>query len=201
MKLFIAGASPYSRKVLAAAIELGVADQLELAGAHPHEVPPELVAVNPLSKVPTLLTNEGESLYDSTAICLYLNSVSGNDSTLLPAIGPRHWMVWRRYSLANGMIDAAVNRRVEGWRSPVADRLATIAKQKDVCARVLDSFEADNTNLAEEFMLDSLTLACALGFLDFRFPDDRWREGRPHLTRWYDSIKMRPSLQKTQPYD
>src|SRR5271168_569719 len=108
MKIFYNPASPFVRKCLICAQELGVFDRLELvpAVAHPVNRDPSLVAVNPLAKLPTLVTDEGAVLYDSRVICEYLNSLG--DGRLLPARGAARWQVLVDQSLADGMMDAAV---------------------------------------------------------------------------------------------
>lgn len=200
MKLYMVGASPYARKVQAVALEHGLFDRIERVIANPHTLPAELIAVNPLSKVPTLVTDNGMVLYDSTVICLYLDSIGAGPS-LVPGDGAERWNVLRRHALAHGILDAAVLQRVEGWRAQEPDRLVNIAKQKQVCWRSLDLFETEIERIGQVVALDTLTLACAVGFLDFRFPDDRWRDGRPRLARWYEGIAERPSLQRSAPYD
>lgn len=200
MQLFMVGASPYARKVLAAAVEHGLYDQIERIHFNPHQLPAELVAHNPLSKVPTLVLEDGMVLYDSTAICLHFDDVGGGPK-LLPDGAPARLDVLRRHALAHGILDAAVTRRVEGWRTPEPDRLAVIAKQQDVCRRALDAFEAEVERFPPTFSLDQLTLGCALGFLDFRFPADEWRGRRPRLAHWFEDVASRPCLSRTMPYD
>lgn len=200
MRLFMVGPSPFARKVLAAAVEHALFERIAQVPMNPHQLPPELIALNPLSKVPTLVAEDGTVLCDSTAICLYFDEI-GQGPALLPAAGPSRWGVLNRHALAQGILDAAVLRRVEGWRAPEPDRLDSIARQTAVCRRTLDHFEAEAAALGDGFTLDLLTLACALGFLDFRFPADHWREGRPRLAAWFERIADRPSLQRTMPYD
>ena len=200
MKMFLVGASPFARKAQAAAVEHGLFDRIERIIANPHDVPPELIAHNPLSKVPALVTDDGLVVADSTAICLYFDDI-GSGPALLPAEKPMRWTVLRRHSMANGIMEASVLRRVEARRAAEPDRLKVIAKQEDVCRRTLNQFETEVGDFGSGFTLDLLTLACAVGFLDFRFPNDRWREGRPKLARWFDALADRPSLKKTMPYD
>lgn len=175
-------------------------EHIDQVHANPHQLPRDLVACNPLSKVPTLVTEDGIVLCDSMSICLYLDAI-GEGPALLPAGGKLRWIVLRRHALAHGVLDAAVLRRVEGWRAQEPDRLDSISRQVAVCRRTLDLFEAEAASLGDGFTLDLLTLACALGFLDFRFPADHWREGRPLLAGWFDRIVSRPSMQQTMPYD
>ncbi|MEQ8707902.1 MAG: glutathione S-transferase family protein [Rhodospirillales bacterium] len=199
MKLFMVGASPYARKVRAAAIQLGLESQLELIIANPHHRPPELVAVNPLSKVPTLVDDQGHPHTDSLAICEYLDSLT-DSFDLLPTAGDERHRALFRHSLAHGIMDCAVIRRVESLKSREADRDSWMDRQKQTIIRIADWFEADN-DLDGPPTLDRLTLAAALGFLDFRFPGDAWRTRRPRLTAWYEAMAKTPPLAGTEPHD
>lgn len=198
MKLFMVGASPYARKVRAAAVQLGLEDRIEIVIANPHHRPAELLALNPLSKVPTLLDDEGGPHVDSFAICEFLSSLA--TTALLPAAGDARRTALRRHTLAHGVMDCAVIRRVEGQKGPDADRRAWIERQENTIARVLDWFEGD-PDLDGPPSLDRLTLGAALGFLDFRFPDDGWRDGRPRLAEWHAAFDRTPPMERTRPFE
>ena len=199
MKLFMVGASPYARKVRAVAVTLGIAERIELVIANPHERPPELVRHNPLSKVPTLVTDDETAVIDSLSICEYLaEQVEGQ--TVLPFTpGEERRQILFRHDLAHGIMDCAVIRRVESLKAEEPDRVDWMARQVATIGRVLDWFEGSD-QLDGPMTLDRLTLAAALGFLDFRFPDDGWRSGRPRLTRWYEAAARLPALSETQPF-
>lgn len=197
MKLFMVGASPYARKVLVLAAERGLRDRIEPVGANPHTRPAELVAANPLSKVPTLIADDGEVHIDSLAICLYLDTLGDHPPLALPE-GPERWPVLQRHALANGVLDCAVSRRMESQLTPEPDRLAWMERQASTGARVLDRFEETVAVLRDRVALDTITLACALSYLDFRFPEDEWRATRPALTAWHAEFEQRPSMQATQ---
>ena len=196
MKLFMVGASPYARKVLVFATERGLRERIELAIANPHERPPELIDANPLSKVPTLIADDGSVHADSLAICLYLDTL-GEAPPLAPLKGPDRWTVMQGHVLANGILDAAVARRVESLRAAEPDRLTAMDRQHKTIARVLDRVEAAES-FGSDPRLDTITLACALSYLDFRFAEDRWRDGRPRLADWHAHFEDRPSMQQTR---
>jgi glutathione S-transferase len=191
------GASPYARKVLALAAERGIHDRIEPVTANPHIRPEPLVAANPLSKVPTLVADDGAVHIDSFAICLYLDTL-GDAPPLMPLDGPTRWPVTQRHALAHGVMDCSVIRRMETQLAPEPDRLAWLARQVATTGRALDRFEATLCDYAGTVALDTITLACALSYLDFRFPGDNWREGRPNLAAWHAEFEQRPSMQKTQ---
>lgn len=199
MQLFMVGASPYARKVRASAEFVGLGDTLEIKTANPHTCPPELVEKNPLSKVPTLVTEDGEVIFDSFCICEYLDQ-RGGPNALLPADGRSRRDTLQRHALAHGVMDCAVTRRLEGLRRKDPDRDAWVDRQIGTIGRVLDYFEASGA-LDGPMTLDRITLAAALEFLDFRFPDDGWRADRPRLTAWLKLVSARPEMVKTQPYE
>ena len=199
MQLFMVGASPYARKVRASAEVVGLGDSISIQIANPHERPVALVEKNPLSKVPTLVTETGEVIFDSFCICEYLDE-RGGPHVLLPAGGTDRRETMQRYTLAHGIMDCAVIRRLEGLRGHDPDREAWVDRQVKTIGRVLDHFEATDA-LEGPMTLDRITLGAALEFLDFRFPDDGWRDGRPRLTAWLQKVSKRPEMAKTQPYD
>lgn len=190
------GASPYARKVRAAAAERGIQDRIEPVMANPHQRPDALVAANPLSKVPTLIADDGAVHIDSFAICLYLDTI-GDAPPLMPLNGANPWGALQRYMLAKGVMDCSVSRRMDSQRAQEPDRVASMKKQAETTGRALDRFEATIANL-DAVGLDTLALACALSYLDFRFPQDGWREGRPQLAAWHARFEERPSMQTTR---
>jgi glutathione S-transferase len=197
VKLLMTGASPYARKVLVLAWERGLREQIELVVVNPHERPAELVAANPLSKVPTLIADDGSVHVDSFAICLYLDTLGNHPPLALPD-GPDRWSVLQRHALANGILDCSVSRRVESLKAPEPDRLAWMERQAQTADRVLDRFESQVAELGTRIALDTITLACALSYLDFRFAADDWRVGRPRLAAWHTEFEKRPSMQATR---
>lgn len=199
MRLYHTGPSPYGRKVFVTAIECGLLDRIKVIQTNPHESEPQLVALNPLSKVPTLVRDDGMVLFDSFLICEYLDSLH-DGARLFPPAGDARWACMRRYVLANGVIDFSVTRRVEGWRAQEPDRLKHIQRMITNTARTLDVFEREVGDM-QALQFDQVTLGCALGFLDFRFPGDRWRDGRPNLAAWFEKFERRQSMILTKPQD
>ena len=195
MKLFMSPASPFVRKVRVAAAEREIGG-IELVPLNPHERRADLVEANPLSKVPTLVADDGSVHYDSFAICLYLDTLA-QGPRIVPLDGKEGAAGLRRHALADGAMDALVTCRVEGQKSPVEDRLATIDKQKQTVSRALDWFENGPETLSDNAAIDTITLACLLTYSDFRFPDDDWRTGRPKLAEWLESFSQRPAMVQT----
>ncbi len=196
MKLFHSPASPYARKVRACAIARDIDGRVELIAVNPNESPAELLAVNPLSKVPALVTDDGVALYDSPVICEYLDSL-GDAPPLFPPAGGARWRALLHQAQGDGIMDAAVRRRGDMQRPAEAAREAFMQRQKAAVARTLDALEREPPHQALD--IGSIAVACALGYLDFRFAREPWREGRPNLAAWFASVTQHPALQRTAP--
>jgi glutathione S-transferase len=196
MKLYHSPTSPFVRKVMACAIMHGLDGQITLVPTDAHVSPADLVADNPLSKVPCLVTNDGFALYDSPVICEYLDEIS-QDIPMLPPKGALRWRALKLQALGDGMMDAAVARLLESRRCPEPERTAVMTRQGEIVARCLDQLEADVPATHPD--LGTLTVACALGYLDLRFAADAWRTGRPDLAAWFETMSEVPALARTAP--
>ena len=202
MQLRYLKTSPYVRKVMVCAHELGLADRIETIDTRPQEDEESLCEHNPLSKVPALITDDGEVLYDSPVVCEYLDALGGN--RLFPPPGPARWTALRRHALADGILDAAVARRYESQRSEEIQHEPWVARQKRKIERALDYFEGEADALAHgnsPVTIGEIAVGCALGYLDLRFEADDWRRNRPALASWYEDFAERPSMRKTIPAD
>lgn len=200
MKLRGSPSSPFVRKVAAAAIECGLDGRIENVPVDVWAADTDQGEINPLGKVPALITDDGEVLFDSPVVCEYLDSLHDGDK-LFPAAGPARWQTLKQQALADGILDAAVSRLLEG-RRPEAQRSADwMERQRRVVERALDSFETDAAALDGPPTIGRLTAAVALGYLDFRFAGDDWRAARPKLAAWYKDFAERPSMQATVPQD
>jgi glutathione S-transferase len=202
MKLFHALASPFVRKVMIAAIERGIDGQIEFlpAAAHPIDRDRSIVARNPSGKVPTLLLDDGTALYDSRVIVEYLDSLPGGPN-LIPAAGRERWEALVLQSLADEMTDAAILVRYETFVRPEDLRWESwINGQMDKFTTTCDELENRwMDKLAGPLTIGTVAVACALGYLDFRFPNYDWRSRRPRLNAWYAGFSQRPSMQRTKP--
>ncbi len=196
MRLFHSAASPFVRKVMACAVTREIEGQIELVPSNPHVSPPDLIAANPLSKVPCLVTADGVAFFDSPVICEYLDSV-GDALPLFPEHGAQRWRALRLQALGDGVMDAAVLRRMEGARPPEAARDAVMARQKEAVTRALDALEAEPP--AKHVDIGSLSIGCALGYLDFRFAHEPWRAEHPALAAWFAALAAEPGMARTGP--
>ena len=196
MKLAYSPNSPYVRKCLAAAILRGIDGQVELWTIGTTE--PALAAANPLSKVPTLLCDDGTVLYDSPVICEYLDSI-GDAPKLFPAAGPARWNALRQEALADGILDATQPRRREIALPQDDGRREYIAQQQVKVTRALDVLEAEADSLGMLTTIGEVSIGCALGYLDFRYAHEPWRPGHPKLEAWYAKVATLPALAKSAP--
>ncbi len=196
MKLYFSPTSPYVRKCLVVAHELGLVGRIELiaGNAHPVNRDAAIIANNPLGKVPTLICDDGRALYDSRVICEYLDDLGGG--ALFPRQGAARWQALTLQALADGMLDAALLARYEDAVRPEALRWADWrAGQLDKVATSLAALDAAPGQLQGRVDIGTLALGCALGYLDLRFSDLGWRERYPTVAKWAAGLCNRPSMQ------
>jgi glutathione S-transferase len=197
MKLHYNPASPFVRKVMACAIARSVESRIRIIHTNPHDSPPELLRDNPLSKVPCLITDDGTAIYDSPVICEYLDTI-GEANSLFPTSGTHRWIrVQVMHALADGIMDAAVARRVQSLMPKEAARDAFMARQKAAVGRGLAALEA---NPPDELVdIGAIAVGCALGYLDYRFAAEPWRPAHPRLAAWFARVSELPPLARTAP--
>ncbi|GAA3538125.1 glutathione S-transferase [Zobellella aerophila] len=199
MKLYSSTTSPFVRKVLVVAHEAGCLDAIEpLAGkASPIQADMAIVATNPLGQVPTAIVDDGQALFDSRVICEYLDAQQGTG--LFPA-GAGRWPALTLQSLADGILDAALLARYEQVTRPETLRWEPwLEGQMGKISRALAQLELQVPAFAVQLHIGTISLACALGYLDFRFSEFAWREGHPRLADWYQTFSARPSMAQTVP--
>ena len=197
MKLAYSPASPYVRKVNACAIARGIDKQIERWKVGTTD--PALLEFNPLSKVPTLITDDGARLYDSPVICEYLDSV-GSAPKLFPAAGPARWKALTQQALGDGILDATQPRRREIALPQDEGRKAYIELQQGKVTRAARrAREGRRHRSATSTTIGEITIGCALGYLDFRYANEPWRPGHPKLEAWYAKVVKLPPLGETMP--
>lgn len=199
MKLYCSKTSPYSRKVRVAIEELRLSEQVEEIDTDPFSPPPELLAANPLSRIPTLITDKGEALPDSDLIIEYLDA-KYHGLAPLPR-GTKRWTARRRQKIAQGIIDAAVATVQEKRRPESIVYHSFLDRQVAAIRRSLELLELEaNTLLIDEKpSVVEITSGVGLAYLDFRMPYLEWRKEFPALDRWFGEFARRPSMVKTQP--
>jgi len=189
-------ASPFGRKVKMAALELGLMDKIEIVAADTTDPAEVLRTQNPLGKIPTLVLEDGTTLFDSRVIVDYLDHLSGGK--LIPA-GEARFTQLRLQALADGICDAALLKVYEGRFRPEEGRNANwVAHQDGKVARGLEALEAAPPAFAGRPRIGEIALACALGYLDLRF-EGQWRADHPKLVAWLDDFAARvPAFEETR---
>ena len=197
MKVYYSPYSPFVRKVLICAAELGVELEKLPCAAHPIDRDRHIVKDNPLGQVPTLFTDEGQALFDSAVICEYLDSNA--DGSLIPRDGATRWQRLVEQALADGALNACLLMRYEQVIRPETLRLDTwFNAQREKVSDALDRFEQWSATFAERVDIGTIAIACVLGYLDLRFAEEPWRERAPTLAAWYQHFGQRPSMQSTR---
>jgi glutathione S-transferase len=199
MRLWQNPASPFARKVRIVVREANLLSRVEEISAAVSPVSPnaDLMAKNPLVKIPALETDDGRVLYDSSVICEYLDTLHGGVN-LVPA-GAAHWDALCLQSLCDGILDAAVLCRYEMAVRPVQYRWNDwVQGQFTKIRNGLDALAKEVPSWGSSFGIGQIGAACVLGYLDFRFGDEKWRE-RAALAAWYESVRQRPSVVATIP--
>jgi glutathione S-transferase len=195
MRIHATVTSPFVRKVLVTAHELGLQSQLDWTATNPH-VDEYLRGDNPLCKIPTLLSEEG-ALFDSRVICEFLDSLHAG-TKLFPASGHDRWSALRLQALGDGLSDANVSRRNELIRPANEQSPSWIARQSLAVRAALDWLEDHSKELAGPVTIGSIAVGCALGYFEVRFPEEDWRTGHAELTSWFEEFAKRPSMQSTR---
>ncbi|MCF4130209.1 glutathione S-transferase [Methylobacterium sp. SyP6R] len=197
MKIYFSPASPYVRKVMVVAHELGLADRIERlpSAAGPVQRDATIRQDNPLGQVPTFFTDDGTVLYDSRVICEYLDDLGGGRFF---GSGAERWRNLTDAALGDGLLGAALLARYEAVLRPEPLRWADWSRgQLEKVTDAVDRMEA--TDLGARLDIGTVTLGCGLGYLDFRFPELDWRIGRPRVAAWYADFAQRPSMTATAP--
>jgi glutathione S-transferase len=203
MKLFFSPASPYVRKVMVVASELGLTDRIEKlpSAASPIKADQTVTPHNPTGKVPTLLTDDGVSLFDSRVICEYLDGIDGTQR-IFPAAGPARWNALREQAIGDGLLDAALLSRYETFMRPEELRWdAWITGQLTKIDVSLAAIEAAADGFGSRVDIGTITMACALHYLDFRFGHRPWRDANPRTAAWFETFSQRPSMTASSPFN
>jgi len=200
MKLHWSPRSPFVRKVMIVLHEAGLADTVELVRTPVAMDKPnlDLLPDNPLIKLPTLVLDDGTSVYDSRVICAYLDTLGG--CGLLPAEPRARLLAERRQALGDGLLDVLLLYRQERAKPPQRQTEAWLDAFSLKVEAVLAALEAEAHELqAGPFDLGRIAIGCALSYLDYRFPDIAWRDGHPTLAAWHERFAQRPSVLRSAP--
>jgi glutathione S-transferase len=199
MKLVGTKLSPYVRKIRVILAEKNLPFEFmeESAWTPDTKVP----SFNPLNKVPALVMDDGEAIFDSIVISEYLDAISGGG--LIPGEPAQRARARRDEALGNGIADAGVTVRLERQRDASKQDAAWIARHLD---KVDGGIAAISRHLGSKQYLGGakpnigdIGCACALLWLEFRMPELKWREAHPNLKNWAERMESRPSFRATPP--
>lgn len=203
MKLFAGPASPFVRKVRIVIHELGLEDQIDIIMTKPAERAEILSPLNPLVKIPVLLTADEESVYDSSVICEYLAALNPHvalydlrdrQGEIIPA-----WRISKLTALGDGVSEAAVNIGAEHRRDHAQQSAAYIERQRTKIAQGIAAFELEIADIGTQVTMPAIAVACALGQVDFLEIDKTWRDRHPAVADWHQWFANRPSYEQTSP--
>ena len=203
MKLIGSATSPYVRKVRIVMAEKRLDYQMVLEDVWAANT--TITASNPLGKVPCLVMEGGEAVFDSRVIVEYLDTLSPVGK-LIPTQGRERAEVKTWEALADGLVDAAILARLEAtWAGRSAHERSDAWIQRQM-GKIEAALKAMSTGLGEKafcsgihFSLSDVAVGCALGYLDLRFPQVNWRESYPNLAKLQEKLVQRPSFTETQP--
>jgi len=200
MKLIGTATSPYTRKVRVALAEKRM--ECEFIIDSPHAENSTVSRFNPLGKIPVLVLDDENTIFDSRVIVEYLDNASPGNR-LIPGEKRPRIQVRRWEALADGCTDAAVNIVMEKRRAAAQQSPYWIARQQGKIDRVLqmlaDDLAAKPWCTGDFFNLADIAVGCSLGFLDLRLPDLPWRRNHPNLGRLADKLAQRQSFKDTAP--
>lgn len=200
MKMYWSSRSPFVRKAMVVAHEVGVADRIEkipVVVSSTMKPTAEVMMNNPLNKIPTLITDEGITLFESVVVCEYLDTTFNKGAKLFPASGMARWKALRWQALGSGMLEVEVAWRSETRRPSPHVVAATAFAEKTKAS--LDLLEKEAAELAAApFSIGHVSIGSALAYLDFRFAEDLdWRAGHPELAAWFTEVSKRSSMVAT----
>jgi glutathione S-transferase len=200
MKIFYSPASPFVRKCMVVAHELGIAERIEKlpSAAGPVKRDANILPKNPLGQVPTFLCDDGQVLYDSRVICEYLDATHAG--ALFPKSGAERWARLTELALADGMTAAALLARYETMLRPEALRWSDWTDGQLAKVRTgLEWLETATPSFGDRVDIGTIAFGCALGYMDFRFPAVDWRAEAPNTAKWFDAFNQRASMRATLP--
>jgi len=203
LKLHWSPRSPFVRKVMIVAHEVGLADRIETLRTvvAPSEPNVELMKENPQSRLPTLRLADGTAIYDSVVICEYFDSLHAGPK-LFPEKYPERLVALRRHALGDGMLDTMLMWRGEVLRPPAQQSIKHMQAWKLKTNVSVDMLENEAAALeASRYSIGHTAIGVALSYIDFRFPELAWRKAHPGLKRWHDPFATRPAARANEAVD
>jgi glutathione S-transferase len=191
--------SPFVRKIRIAASVLGLEKDIKAEPAETTSTSDTVRQQNPLGKIPTLVLEDGSTLFDSRVILEYLDHRAGG-GRIIPKDANARFAALRLQALADGILDASILQVYEGrWRPAERHEPKWVDHQAGKVARGLAALEAAPPGLSNPPDVGQITVACALGYRDFRFGEG-WRKDHPKLVAWLDGFAAKvPAYAATKP--
>ncbi len=202
MRLYHTPTSPFVRKVMLVAHEVGLISKIETIFLRPTPLKADatLSKDNPLSKIPALILDDGTALFDSAVICEYLDSLH-TGRKLIPASGAQRWQVLKVQALADGIVEAGIlTFYEESMRPKELQWEAWLQGQSEKARQALDALDQTAASFGPEIDLGQISAAATIGWLEFRNRFGDIRAGRSKLFAWYDEFQRRPSMIATAPH-
>jgi glutathione S-transferase len=197
MRLRYSTTSPFARKVLIIAHELGLTGRFELERTNPRQDADALRAVNPLGKIPALVTDDGTVLYDSNVICEYLDTEFGGN--VFPKASSKRWVALTTAALGDGIMEAGMLFRGELARDKAEQSRDAIEWQRARINTALSKLDEIIPTLDNALTIDVITGLCAIGYIDFRLPEHGFIERHKNIRPWVTEMSKRPSVAATAP--
>lgn len=193
MKLRWSPTSPFVRKVVVLMKEKGIEDQIEKEKSNPLSREDRAATPSPLGQIPCLVTDGGQSVFDSPVIMEYLDTVCEGPE-MLPKSGDARWTVLCRQATADGMIASMVTCFVESLKKPERQSRGIMAHNKGIVFNGIAALEQEAETFGDTVDVGTISAAVALAFADQTFPDDDWRMDNPKLASWFEVFNKRPSM-------
>jgi len=192
--------SPFARKIRIAIAILGLGPEVKIENTDTLDPKDSVRQQNPLGKIPTLVLDDGSTLFDSRVILEYLDQHAGG-GRILPKAGAARFEALRQQALADGIMDAGILRVYEGrFRPAEKHEPKWVDHQAEKMSRALAAFEKAPPAFGSALHVGHIALACALGYLDFRFSAE-WRKTHPKLAKWLDEFASKvPCFAETKPH-
>jgi glutathione S-transferase len=201
VKLYYSLNSPYARKARIIIHELGLKPRVEdVIVTLPADA--KFRAINPLGKIPALILDDGSAIYDSRVICEYLDELGNGPFFPRPRLlreAQGRWRALTLQALGDGLADAVVRRNQERRLVPEKRSEGVIERQTRAIEATFAALDRMAPKFPPEPTIGELAVACAIGYLDLRAPEDGWRQRYPRLAEWLEVFSERPSAQATKP--
>lgn len=198
MKLFISATSPFARKVRVLIREKNATDLFEEVTSLPLENDEALHAANPLGRIPALVLENGDTLFDSVLLLDYLDR-SLDGPTLVPIEPGARLAALKIQALADGILEAAVRTSFENNRPDAEKSALWLSRWTRAIEQTIDVLEKSVSGWDQTLDVGKIATGSALGYLSFRLPQLHWEERAPKLAGWWQQIQTRPSFAQTAP--